>query len=112
MKQCARSESGNSENRLWLTALLTVRPYLCKYGLMKTTFDLPADLIHRAKVLAAQRRTTLKELVLQGLEYVTSHEPPDRETERKARAEKLMAALQANNTEPMRPLKRDELHDR
>ncbi len=30
---------------------------------MKTTLDLPDDLLHRAKVVAAQRKTTLKELV-------------------------------------------------
>ena len=34
---------------------------------MKTTIDLPEELLHRAKVAAAERRTTLKELVLQGL---------------------------------------------
>ncbi|MDA0765306.1 MAG: hypothetical protein O3A92_00585 [Verrucomicrobia bacterium] len=37
---------------------------------MKTTIELPDDLVHRAKVLAAERRTTLRELVLQGLEHV------------------------------------------
>ena len=27
---------------------------------MKTTIDLPDDILHRAKVMAAQRRTTLE----------------------------------------------------
>jgi hypothetical protein len=40
-----------------------VFPYL---GRMKTTIDLPEDVLHRAKVVAAQRRTTLKELFLSG----------------------------------------------
>ena len=35
---------------------------------MKTTIDLPDDVLHRAKVVAARRRTTLKALFLSGLE--------------------------------------------
>jgi hypothetical protein len=35
---------------------------------MKTTIDLPDDVLHRARVVAAQRRTTLKELFVSGLE--------------------------------------------
>jgi hypothetical protein len=41
---------------------------------MKTTIDLPETLLHRAKVTAAQRRTTLKDLVVEGLERVI-HSP-------------------------------------
>jgi hypothetical protein len=37
---------------------------------MKTTIDLPDEVLHRAKIVAAQRRTTLKELFLSGLELV------------------------------------------
>jgi hypothetical protein len=37
---------------------------------MKTTIDVPEDVLHRAKVVAAQRRTTLRELVLMGLDQV------------------------------------------
>ena len=37
---------------------------------MKTTIDVPDAVLHRAKVLAAQRRTTLRELVLAGLDQV------------------------------------------
>jgi hypothetical protein len=32
---------------------------------MKTTIELPDAVVNRAKVLAAERRTTLRELVLQ-----------------------------------------------
>lgn len=46
---------------------------------MKTTIDFPEDLLHRAKVVAAQRQTTLRELVVQGLDYATRHEDPDYE---------------------------------
>ena len=37
---------------------------------MKTTIDVPEDVLHRAKVVAAQRRTTLREMVLRGLDQV------------------------------------------
>lgn len=37
---------------------------------MKTTIDVPDEVLHRAKVVAAQRRTTLRELVLTGLDHV------------------------------------------
>lgn len=38
---------------------------------MKTTVELPDRLFRRAKVLAAQRGTTLRELVVEGLRQVT-----------------------------------------
>jgi len=34
---------------------------------MKTTIDVPEKLLHQAKVVAAQRRITLRELMLTGL---------------------------------------------
>jgi hypothetical protein len=42
------------------------------YGHIKTTIELPDALFHRAKVLAAQRKTTLKQLMVEGLEHVTA----------------------------------------
>lgn len=42
----------------------------CYGRYMKTTIDMPEKLLHRAKVVAAQRRTTLRELVLMGLDQV------------------------------------------
>lgn len=55
---------------------LTVTPYTCIYGPMKTTVDLPDALVHRAKVFAARRRTTLRQLVVQGLEQVLNPATP------------------------------------
>jgi hypothetical protein len=43
---------------------------------MKTTMELPDELLHRARVMAAQRRTTLKKLVIEGLENVLSAPAP------------------------------------
>lgn len=37
---------------------------------MKTTIDLPDTLLERSKIEAAKRRTTLKNLVIEGLEGV------------------------------------------
>jgi len=79
--------------------------------LMKTTIDLPEELLHRAKITAAQRKTTLKDLVVRGLEYATSHELPE-PGERKAHVQRLLAALQAVNVEPMQPLTRAAIYDR
>jgi hypothetical protein len=47
---------------------------------MKTSIDLPEELLHRAKILAAQRKTTLKELVQTDLDWVMRTEAalPDR----------------------------------
>lgn len=39
---------------------------------MRITIELPEDIVRRAKMLSAERRTTLRELVLQGLEHVLS----------------------------------------
>jgi hypothetical protein len=79
---------------------------------VKTTIDLPDELLQRAKIVAAQRRTTLKDLVVQGLEYTTTQCLPEPEVQRSTRAQKLLDALEATNTQPMKPLKRDEIYDR
>ena len=42
---------------------------------MKTTIELPDPLFRRAKILAAQRGTTLREMVVEGLRRVTDGEP-------------------------------------
>lgn len=82
---------------------------------MKTTIDFPDDLLHRAKLAAVQRKITLKDLVLQGVDYVIKHPTTtaDPETERKARAAALIDALsRGRNAEPVGRLNRDEIHDR
>ena len=83
-----------------------------KYGSMKTTIDLPEELLHRAKVAAAERRTTLKELVFQGLAHVIEHPVADAEARRRATIQKLLDRMEATNTKPMAPLRRDEIYDR
>jgi len=56
---------------------------------MKTTIELPDAIVHQAKVLAAERRVTLRELVLQGLEQVLS----EKQATARTRAKKLFAEM-------------------
>jgi hypothetical protein len=73
---------------------------------MKTTIDLPEDILLRAKIAAARQHSTLKELVIEGLEHVLgttgldhSHEAP-------------LARLREGLRLGSQPLTRDEIHAR
>ena len=79
---------------------------------MRTTIDVPDELLHRAKIVAAQRRTTLKHLMLVGLDYATRNPLPDAEDERKATVKRLLRGMQATNQAPMAPLTREEIYER
>ncbi len=56
---------------------------------MKTTIELPDSLGRKAKMLAAERRTTLRALVVEGLELVMAEE----QSSAKDRAKNLFAAM-------------------
>lgn len=43
---------------------------------MKTTIDIPSELLRSVKISAAERRTTLKEIVLTGLDWVLQSDSP------------------------------------
>lgn len=77
---------------------------------MKTTIDLPDDIFLKAKVFAAEQRITLKEVLVQALQRFMETPPEAEEKKRKAAMKKLLKAMQASNTEPMVPLKRDEIY--
>lgn len=80
---------------------------------MKTTIDLPEEIFHRAKIVAAQRKTTLKELVISGLTHALDTPPEDQESKRSERAARLIETLsKGRNKESIGRLNRDELHDR
>lgn len=79
---------------------------------MKTTIDLPDELLHQAKVAAAQRKTTLRELVIQGLDHTLQASPDVEDVRRRERADRLLAGLRGRNTEPMKPLRRGEIYER
>lgn len=74
------SETAVAPSVILLASSLTLLPYTHIYGHMKTTIELPDALLRRAKVLAAQRDTTLRELVIEGLQHITgsggSHASP------------------------------------
>jgi hypothetical protein len=75
---------------------------------MKTTIDLPEDVLHRAKIVAAQQKTTLKELVLLGLQTVLSSGGVFPRT-----GNDLADALaNGHNTQPIGRLRREEIYDR
>jgi hypothetical protein len=74
--------------------------------LMKTTIELPDELLHRAKVAAAQRKTTLKELVQTGLNLVLRSNPDA--PERQAALLRLQKGLRLDG----RPLTRQQIHER
>lgn len=76
---------------------------------MKTTMDLPDEILVKAKVMAAERRTTLRELVVQGLQQVISQPSEDELAKRKSELKRLLKAMQASNTQAMVPLKRKEI---
>lgn len=82
------------------------------YGLMKTTIELPDEIFRKAKVAAAEQHTTLKELITQALENHLGKPSPSEEKKRQTALKRLLKQMQATNTEPMRPLKREEIHDR
>lgn len=82
---------------------------------MKTTIDFPNDLLQRAKIVAAQRKTTLKEMVLQGVDYVITHDIPvlNQDEERRARAEKLLNLMSGIHiTAPVGKWDREAIYDR
>lgn len=43
---------------------------------MKTTIDLPNDILERSKIEAVKRHTTFKQLVIEGLESILGEESP------------------------------------
>lgn len=79
---------------------------------MKTTIDLPDELFQKIKILAAERSTTFKELVVQALKLITQTAPEAEEKKRQQALKRLIKAMQAGNTEPMVPLTREEIYDR
>jgi hypothetical protein len=86
--------------------------YSCIYACVKTTIDLPDDVLLKAKVVAAERRTTLRELMIQGIRLITQTPPEAEEKERKAALKRLLKGMKASNTEPMHPRSREDIYDR
>lgn len=73
---------------------------------MKTTIDLPDEIFYRTKIVAAQRRTTIKNLVMQGLKKVLEEENPS------SSPADALARLQKGLHFKGRFLTREEAHER
>jgi hypothetical protein len=73
---------------------------------MKTTIDLPDEILERTKIAAVRRRTTIKNLVIEGLEVVLRQESPA------APASDALARLHRGYHLGARPLTRDQAHVR
>jgi len=78
---------------------------------MKTTIELPDDLFPRAKMASVERGTTLKEIMIQALNLWMSTPGKDEERKRQATVKRLLKAMRASHSEPMRPLKREEIYE-
>jgi hypothetical protein len=83
-------------------AFFTIKPYL--WPCMKTTIDLPDSLLERTKIAAARRRTSIKSLLIEGLEAVLREDvpappPPD-----------ALARLRLGYHLGGQPLTRDQAH--
>jgi hypothetical protein len=73
---------------------------------MKTTIDLPEQLLERTKITAARRRTTIKNLIIEGLEKVLREEMPA------APPADALARLRQGYHLGGKPLTRDQIHAR
>lgn len=71
---------------------------------MKTTIDLPDAILERTKIAAARRRTTIKNLVIEGLETVLREDAPA------SPPSDALARLRHGYHLGGQPLTRDEAH--
>lgn len=77
-----------------------------KYGHMKTTIDLPDGIFEQTKIAAARRRTTIKNLVIEGLETILRQEA------KPAPPADALARLRQGYHLGGKPLGREESHGR
>jgi hypothetical protein len=73
---------------------------------MKTTVDLPESILERTKIAAARRRTSIKNLIIEGLEAVLREEIPT------APPADALARLRQGYHLGGQPLTRDQAHAR
>lgn len=71
---------------------------------MKTTIDLPDAILQRTKIAAVRRRTTIKNLVIEGLEAVLREDAPA------SPSSDALARLRLGYHLGGQPLTRDEAH--
>ncbi len=75
---------------------------------MRTTIDLPDPLLERVKITATLKKTTIRNLVIQGLEVVLKAESDSSPSVSRS----ALARLRAGYALGGKPLSRDEIHAR
>jgi hypothetical protein len=83
-----------------------MEPHPLIYCFMKTTVDLPESILERTKIAAARRRTSIKNLIIEGLETVLREEIPV------APPADALARLRQGYHLGGQPLTRDQVHAR
>lgn len=79
---------------------------------MRTTIDLPEELLKRTKVLAAKRGSTMRKLIIEGLERTLSDSLPDpKSNSLPSLPVKGRAPYQLSNAEIEQLLLNEEPHD-
>jgi hypothetical protein len=80
---------------------------------VKTTIEIPDDLLRRSKIKAAERGSTLKELVIHGLERVISDDFADDSTKTKHRQamQVFLSGFRFNNSVSAAGFDRKELYE-
>ena len=73
---------------------------------MKTTIDLPIDILKRSKIEAVKRHTTFKNLVIEGLTLLLSEESP------KSIPTGALSRLKQGYHLGCSPLSREKAHER
>jgi len=75
---------------------------------MRTTIELPDPLLERVKITAAKQHTTMRKLIIQGLETILNAEStPDPAASRSA-----LQRLRQGFALGIKPLSRDQTHGR
>jgi hypothetical protein len=83
--------------------------YLCIYAyVMRTTIDLPEALIERIKINAAKHRTTMRALVMRGVEEILQREENGGVKPSRSALQRLEQGYALGG----KPLSRDEIHAR
>jgi len=75
---------------------------------MRTTIDLPDPLLERVKISAAKQQTTMRNLVIKGLEAVLSEETAAGSAATRSALQRLRKGFALGN----KPLSRDQAHGR
>lgn len=75
---------------------------------MRTTIDLPDPLLQRVKISAAKQQTTMRDLVIRGLESVLNQSPAAESAVVRSSLQRLRKGYALGN----QPLSRDQTHVR